>query len=82
MEKNEKNKAASFSEHLKSFSEETTTHGPRNISQAVRFWGKLVWFILFLGLCGVFIWQAISLVVEYYQYPSKIITDIIIIIHQ
>ena len=51
------------------FAKNTTLHGPGNISRATQKWLKIVWSLSLLSSFSVFIWQASSLVQEYFTYP-------------
>ena len=54
---------------FQNFAKTTTLHGPGNIFRAIRKWAKIVWTVSLLSSFSVFIWQAISLVQEYFTYP-------------
>ena len=51
------------------FAKSTTLHGPGNVFRATRRWLKILWALSLLSSFSVFIWQASSLVQEYFTYP-------------
>lgn len=59
----------SIQTYTKNFADNTTTHGPKNIFAATRVWAKLLWATLFFTSFTVFLWQGVSLIMEYFEYP-------------
>ena len=55
------------------FCDNTTAHGLNRIVGAENWWGKLTWSILFSVFTLTFLYQAGTLLIEYYQWPVVII---------
>ena len=51
------------------FCDNTTAHGLNRIVGAENWWGKLTWSILFSVFTLTFLYQAGTLLIEYYQWP-------------
>ena len=71
MDKDQKQKKWWLGEKLSYFADHTSVHGwPRVLSNNKKFY-KLFWLLLCLTSTGMFLFQAILLLEDYYEYPTQ-----------
>ncbi|XP_077980560.1 uncharacterized protein LOC144435805 [Glandiceps talaboti] len=70
-------KKKTYSDVVQEFSDNTTAHGIPRIINARQSLAKFLWFIVVAGSTGVFVWQSLVLVFDFFDWPVDVSIEVI-----